>query len=339
MNSGEGSIRVAPIKLQERDAKENPRGLRYVAAFDGLRAMAVGSVLVSHMLANTPAGWISAIAKQGWYGVDVFFVLSGFLITSLLATELDRTQGINIPRFYVRRALRLQPAYFSAIILMVAGHWLTGGFVTAVNRLPYLLTYTFNIAVALGWVGAGGLMPAWTLCIEEQFYLIWPNVLLRLGPRNALRVAVGGAILVAIYRTVLYTHGASPARVYYSTDTRFDTLLVGCAAALLLRRGTFTRLLRWPHFPMTASLCCVLCLGVFLSSPFLTNTLGYTVMAISVALVIVAIYSCEDFVLTRILSTQWLVFVGRYLLRNLYLSNLDDLSRFEEPATSRQRDR
>ena len=155
MNSGEGSIRVAPIKLQERDAKENPRGLRYVAAFDGLRAMAVGSVLVSHMLANTPAGWISAIAKQGWYGVDVFFVLSGFLITSLLATELDRTQGINIPRFYVRRALRLQPAYFSAIILMVAGHWLTGGFVTAVNRLPYLLTYTFNIAVALGWVGAG----------------------------------------------------------------------------------------------------------------------------------------------------------------------------------------
>ncbi len=194
---------------------------------------------------------------------------------------------------------------------MLFGHWLTGGFATAVHRLPYLLTYTFNIAIALQWIGPGGLLPAWTLCIEEQFYLVWPNVLSRVGVRNALRIAICGTVLVALYRTLLYASGASWTRLYYSTDTRFDTLLVGCAAALLLRRGTFDRIIQARAFPLLATLSCAACLIICLSSRLLTATVGYTVMAVSVAMIIVAIYSRKEFLLTRVLSAKCLVFVGK----------------------------
>jgi len=299
-------------KSQGSSERKDLSALRYVPAFDGLRTIAVGAVLVYHTLSNSSVAWITYLAQRGWYGVDVFFVLSGFLITLLLTTELDQTRRIDIPRFYVRRALRLQPAYLSAISLMVAGHLLTGGFATALQRLPYLLTYTFNIAIALRWIPQfGGLLPAWTLCIEEQFYLVWPNVLARVKESSALKIAICGVFVVAIYRTLLYIHGASFVRIYHSTDTRFDTLLVGCSAALLLRRGVLDRIITWPWFPPLSCLLCAACLTVGLSSQAILNTFGYTVMAISVAFVIVAIYSRKEFLLTRMLSWPFLVSLGR----------------------------
>ncbi len=215
----------------------------YVPALDGLRALAVAAVLVFH------GGF--TWAPGGFLGVDVFFVLSGFLITGLLVGEYDRTGTLGLARFWARRARRLLPALL-AMLLLVAAYavWLApSGSLGQIRRDA--LSTLFYVAnwnqVSSGQSyfaalqGSSPLLHTWSLAIEEQFYLLWPLIVfavMRLGrSRSVLLVLSGaGAVASAVAMAVLYQNGLGVNRVYYGTDTRAQDLLIGAALAIALAR-------------------------------------------------------------------------------------------------------
>jgi peptidoglycan/LPS O-acetylase OafA/YrhL len=210
---------------------------------EGLRAVAIGAVLICHAGISFAAG--------GYVGVDVFFVISGFLITRLLLGELDRSQTISLPRFYARRIKRLLP--LSALLLAVVAALsfvifspVRAGEIS--NDIISCATYTANWHFAAQSVDyfAQGTEPSpvqhlWSLAIEEQFYLVWPTVLLavtwlwRRRGRSA-RPALGLAlvmILVGSFAFNLHYTAAQPAAAYFSTFGRAWELGLGAALAVL----------------------------------------------------------------------------------------------------------
>jgi peptidoglycan/LPS O-acetylase OafA/YrhL len=208
-----------------------------VDALDGLRTLAVALVLVYHVDADVMPG--------GAVAVDVFFTLSGFVITRLLLAEFARTDGIDLLGFYRRRWLRLVPALFvvcavSAVISLTTSLW---GFHRAWEAAGLSALFVLNI-VRAGDSGTysdltGSLAHTWSLGVEEQFYLIWPIVLLlllrRLRARAVLWCAAALCLLPTLWRWVLWSPDAAH-RIYNGSDTRADQLLVGALVAIVLAR-------------------------------------------------------------------------------------------------------
>jgi len=206
-----------------------------IPSLDGLRALAVLVVFVGH--GRTDQGqW------PGYAGVTVFFFLSGFLITTLLRKELEQTRSISLSRFYLRRAFRILPVTYLTIALslgLAAAGALSSG-ISAKAVLAEVLNYTNYYIVATDWQS---LPPQtsqmWSLAVEEQYYLIVPLALLLAYRWGARRTQVGWALvlialLVPVWRVFLGVNGADFDRLYFSTDTRIDSILWGAAFALLL---------------------------------------------------------------------------------------------------------
>jgi len=224
-----------------------------VAALDGLRALAVVAVLLYH------AG--VARVRGGFLGVDVFFVLSGYLITGLLAREYLSTGAVVLRRFYQRRARRLLPALFAlvagvCVLVIVRLPGEAAGFRDDASASLLYVTNWWFVAKGQSYFGGTGrpslLLHLWSLAVEEQFYLVWPAFLMvalgRLpGAAHAERVralwrAVGWATLLSAcsigLTVLLYSPWRDQSRVYYGTDTRAFELLIGVIAALVqLARG------------------------------------------------------------------------------------------------------
>jgi peptidoglycan/LPS O-acetylase OafA/YrhL len=206
-------------------------------ALDGVRGLAIILVMVEHTHLAPFHG--------GGLGVDLFFVLSGFLISGLLLAEFQRSGGLDIRRFYYRRALRLLPALLVLVAvttgLALAYHQSEVGRAT-LAMAPKTLFYVAN----LGRTDVGNpslLAHTWSLSIEEQFYLVWPLALLlllrsRLSPTALVGIALAFAGLTTVTRTVSYLTGPdTPEHFggwYFRTDTKVDALLLGCTMALLL---------------------------------------------------------------------------------------------------------
>jgi peptidoglycan/LPS O-acetylase OafA/YrhL len=215
--------------------------LAHRPALDGLRGAAVLSVLLYH----------TGVLRGGWIGVDTFFVLSGYLITSLLLTEHDRTGDIALRAFWGRRARRLLPALF----LLLAGIGLFAALVATAEARAVIrqdlwgaLTYSSNwLDIVRGsgywqtFTQPSPLAHVWSLAIEEQFYVVWPLVawwaLRRGGPRRLMTVAAAGGVVLAAWAIILAWSGASVDRVYLGTDTRAPALLLGATLGAL-RVGT-----------------------------------------------------------------------------------------------------
>ncbi len=221
------------------------RSGRYVPGLDGLRAIAVIGVLLYH--ANV--SWLPG----GFLGVDLFFVISGYLITTLLLAEYHATGRISFKEFYLRRARRLLPALLTMLAVLVV-------FMALFHRTA-LGQARGDVLAALGYVSnwwyvlhhrsyfvASGrqspLLHLWSLGIEEQFYLVWPPLLaLLIAFRRRLRVVIGvalaGAIASSVWMAVLAVRGNVPfdtdsSRLYFGTDTHASGLLIGAAAAALV---------------------------------------------------------------------------------------------------------
>jgi peptidoglycan/LPS O-acetylase OafA/YrhL len=219
-----------------------------IPALDGLRALAVAAVLLYH------AG-LSRV-RGGFIGVDVFFVLSGYLITGLLAREYLATGAVALRRFYHRRARRLLPALFvvlaavcAYVVLRLPGE--AAGFRGDATASLFYVTNWWFVAKGQSYFGGTGrpslVMHLWSLAVEEQFYVVWPAFLLvalgrspqseRAERIRALWRAVGWATLLAVcsvgLTVLLYSPWRDPSRVYYGTDTRAFELLIGVLAALL----------------------------------------------------------------------------------------------------------
>jgi peptidoglycan/LPS O-acetylase OafA/YrhL len=213
---------------------------------EGLRGLAAVLVVMSHCLG------IGGFTL----GVDLFFVLSGFLITRLLTDELGRTGRVSLRRFYVRRAFRLLPALVVFLVAVLVWGELRAGAAgvssiqgTALSSLLYVENWHI---VAVGKATAGLFVdpatPTWSLSIEEQFYLLWPILLVACwrwkGPRGALLVALVGVAVAMVERLSLGMGEGALIRQYFSTDMRADQLLAGCAVALLACMGRLPRISR-----------------------------------------------------------------------------------------------
>ncbi len=229
-----------PAKLRSAEG-DAARRMPYIRSLDGVRAISVVAVLLYH----AEPGWLTG----GFLGVEVFFVISGYLITALLLGEHHRSKRLDLKRFWVARARRLLPALY--LMLLVTATWwlvflsddigrLKGQFVAA-------LTYVSNwylIVQGVSYFERGArpspLIHLWSLAVEEQFYLVWPLVLLALlvvfrgRLRPVLYVVLAGVLASTVWMAWLY-EPTDPSRAYYGTDTRAAGLLLGAAVAIMWR--------------------------------------------------------------------------------------------------------
>jgi peptidoglycan/LPS O-acetylase OafA/YrhL len=221
-------------------AATGERALGHVPALDGVRGVAVLLVVGLHLgfLLRPSFG---GLFPGGFLGVDLFFVLSGFLITSLLVAERARTGRIDLPRFYLRRAYRLLPA----LVALLAAHALWSGYVdiplaTEVKAQLSVLLYASNFVQSAGFDMPRELVHTWTLSVEEQFYLVWPALILLLVSRIRSRQVIAGLIVAgivasALVRLWIWRYGSGYPAAYMRIDARADGLLVGALCAFAWR--------------------------------------------------------------------------------------------------------
>jgi len=226
----------------------------YRPALDGLRALAIAGVMAEHLhLTHVPAGGL---------GVDVFFVLSGYLITGLLVAERSKTGSLNLRAFYLRRVARLYPALLAVLViggvLVVADLGGSAGPVTrggliAGAYLTDLATYTHSTVWAIWGF-------TWSLAIEEHFYLIWPAIIFVVSRSGkSLRgVAIAcGIVALIIGEITAKSGGAGPAPAYFQPQTHAFGLLLGCALALTAVPSWTKRL----PLPALAGIVALMCFG------------------------------------------------------------------------------
>lgn len=313
----------------------------YVPALDGLRAFAVLAVFAFHLedlLTAIPS--VRWLALRGWYGVDVFFTLSGFLITWLMLRERAQRGHIAVGRFYARRVLRLWPAYLLVIFATTGVLWIAG---TAEVRgrgivaLPFLLTYTSNFAAA-----AGVIFPltlhSWSLAVEEQYYVVYPLLVRSLTTERLALVLAGLVVAIAATRAIGFfwwpfpwpAGGRLTTVVYYLTPLRIDSILVGGLAATTLQ---LPRVLTWLEVHLLAGwrswalwlLWVPLTAVVALKNDRWLYIAWLPVLYSLCALLLLATFLGEPAPIRRILEWRPLVWIGRisygiYLLHVIVIS-------------------
>ena len=281
--------------------------MKYEPALDGLRALAVTAVVVYHAAVQCMRG--------GWAGVDAFFVLSGFLITKILRAEMTGSGKLRVDRFYARRALRLVPAFSIVLIFAVATGPFRGADFTSVWQAALLAgTYMMNWNRAFAWGPQDILGHTWSLAMEEQFYLLWPVVLIALRGRKTLRWLILAVIVETVWRCVLVLSKANPERISNGFDTHGDTLLIGCILALVyLPPAIIGQLRRFWVLPIAGFILLLELAGYGTS---FANSLGPTVAALLTCWII--ILALTQGPIRRFLSLRPLVFTGR-ISYGLYL--------------------
>jgi len=302
--------------------------LGYRPWLDGLRAIAITTVVLFHV---DRAVGSSPIGGTGIAGVDVFFVLSGFLITTLLLEERQRNGSIALRAFYVRRVRRLMPALallaLGVGVLSLLGLPEVPARATLVNILV-VAGYGVNWVVAFSHHEFGVLDHTWSLSIEEQFYLVWPIALIGLVRWNVIgrrlfAVLVTGAAASMVWSAVLREGGeAQRAHAYVGTDARAYGLLLGCAAAVLLHYGLQPAAPWWPPVRAWLAACAAAFLAVFFLMPSLLPQLSNSlaIVALCTAILIVQLSSTTPGWAHKVLSTPPMVWTGR-LAYGIYLVN------------------
>jgi peptidoglycan/LPS O-acetylase OafA/YrhL len=304
----------------------------YIPAFDGLRGIAILPVILLHVgVLTLPNGSLLYQLSRGWYGVDLFFVLSGFLITWILISEVEATGTLDLGRFYRRRLLRLAPAYVSALMMALIGAAIFQR--SALSRvpevLPSLITYTYNYQIAFGGPHFDVLVVIWSLCVEEQFYLTWPWLLRWLGPQRGFWFCLAAIAVLSAYRSGLYAllnwghllhpSPASSVWIYFATDTRIGAIFMGCAAALSLRHRYTRRICEYLKEARLFSLAALVfvCATVAIvtggepsSGSVRSATLGYTLTAWATAIFITAVFLQPGSFVARALAWKPLVSLG-----------------------------
>ena len=303
----------------------------YYPSLDGLRTVAVGIVLAAH-------GGIPYF-RSGGVGVDIFFVLSGFLITTILVKERARTGTINFRNFYARRFLRLAPALFLTCAVTGLGMFVLEGRFPG-TEIAFALSYTANWALALYKFHLTWLNHCWSLSIEEQFYLLWPLVILGLdrcvtSSRTKMWMLIGGALLIAAYRASrvgVY----SDERINFGLDTRMDVLMTGAALAYLVQSlgatgvsDTISKGLGRFLAPLALSGIFAVIHIVTWYSPWM-GWIGYVLVAGAAVIVVADLVLGRHSLLARVLAIRPMIFVGKvsyglYLLHLPIYYMVDDL--------------
>lgn len=232
-----------PVQIKA-GAESAPSGTR-ILALDGIRGLAALLVLFHHafhipLVQGEMSGLtrlVSEITKGGWLGVDLFFVLSGFLITGILLDQ--RCEHHYFRNFYARRVLRIVPLYFLALLVLLIFYQHSGSFVLLGSLYLTNFAALFGVPMLFG--------PLWSLSVEEHFYLLWPGLVRWLNRRN-LWLIVSGIIVLSPLARLLSFEPATVMNIYFFSWFRFDGLAWGALLALLMRSDWFT----WPRIKRTA---------------------------------------------------------------------------------------
>lgn len=290
-----------------------------VPALDGLRGIAILLVLVVHTHVSPSSDWPSLLVyfaqSGGWMGVDLFFVLSGFLITGILVRS--RSTPGYFRNFYARRALRIWPLYYLTLVFafILAPH--IQGFVAVglPGNAPVWMLFLENVPIGLLNPPETAFDHLWSVAVEEQFYLVLPLLVVALSPRRlpwALAAAVG---LAVAFRVALYVAGSAPFASYMLMPTRMDGFAIGGLLALGLASPMWRGRLAGAAIPV-ASLAGILLLAIGVTRYSFGNsdpgvwTWGYTVVAAFFgSLLVLAVTSPR---VGRALSARWLRLFGKY---------------------------
>jgi peptidoglycan/LPS O-acetylase OafA/YrhL len=303
-----------------------------IPSLDGWRAISITLVLVGHLLGTRgflPVSKLPWLGDLGHLGVTIFFVISGFLITSLLIAERERTGRVSLKAFYLRRVIRIFPAFYAFVALICVADALGWLRITG-SDIAAAVTYTVNYYSGRSWP-IGHL---WSLSIEEQFYLLWPFVFVRLREKHALAVALAAWLAAPVVRAAMHVaFGAgSPYRDLEIFPAAADAIAIGCAMALLrpwlLAQGWYLRL------TSSSAFFPVLVIGILMLEYLgrgytLADLLGTPPMLIALAIGIEATTRHADSLVGRMLNLRPLVFLG-VLSYSLYL--------WQQPFLNRQSD-
>ena len=322
-------------------AEANPYS-RHIPALDGLRGIAFCGVAGSHLFPGTPrseaAKLIAAVLSFGSTGVDLFFVLSGFLITGILYDT--RTDPDFFKKFYARRVLRIFPLYYGVLAFFLL---LTLFFETHYNgELLSLALYLQNTSLIARPIYAyiGPPLPLahfWSLAVEEQFYLLWHMLVFGLYRRKRILIwCVASLVLCPLLRFGLALHDVAYFAIHTNTLCRADSLLAGALVALLLRGPQHDATLRWGAAVFLGGLllACLLRSGVFTrttGSSLYAVSVGWSYTALAAASVGLLVMALQRSVLQEFLSTALLRWLGRYSY-GVYVFHLIVFTFLQKPA-------
>ncbi len=291
----------------------------YLPVLDGIRAVSIILVLISHStISRSKLSVLYLFAERcGQTGVSVFFVISGYLITMLLLREESQIGRIDLKKFYIRRALRLFPAcyvYLAVVALLSAGGWVTGNpprsFIAAILYIRNLVGQGYETT------------HLWSLSLEEQFYFLWPTLLVLIPARSRLKATVGMIVAICLWRSyVTFTTTKDLLTLVFRSDMRMDTILVGCAWALSRARSLDRPVLpRWrDHAAFPVAVIAMLVGWMALSRWYAVwFAPGPTVAALLIGLVVVWLLDHPDSLAGRLLSSAPAIMIGR-LSYSLYL--------------------
>lgn len=304
--------------MEKKMEKKIQKKRKYIKEIDGLRALAVIMVLAYHL--KMP------FAKSGLLGVTVFFVISGYLITGILINEIEESGGVDLKNFWLRRIRRLLPAVLSMAVVMI--------FVSAVvNRVVFTKGCNDLLSAVFGYnnwwqifrkvsyfENAGAPSPfthCWSLAIETQFYLIYPILLILLSKaRNRGKVfATVTAVLAMIsvvLMGVLYSPDGDPSRVYYGTDTRAFSLLIGALAAIQKEYHIIKVKLRGKLWAVIGSISVLILIGMMMLISSYSSFLyygGQAIVSVLAAFVVYAVTVSRS-LLNIILDSSILKWIG-----------------------------
>lgn len=277
--------------------------MRYEPAYDGMRAFAITSVVIYHVSRDYLPG--------GWAGVDVFFVLSGYLITKILTDELFNTGHVNIKAFYMRRVYRLVPAllFLYAFILLTT-------FIFPQELYNNLVSMIISILYLMNWNRAFDLFPqgvlghTWSLSIEGQFYMLWPFLLIyftSISRRLRYSIIIFILSLIIVWRFYLSNQGVDDERIYNGFDTHSDGLLLGCFVALINKSPRIIELASSTIIIPLTGLAYILIRVPHHSS--LSINIGFALVSFFAAWIIIALE--KDNFVRKVLSIKSLVYTGK----------------------------
>jgi peptidoglycan/LPS O-acetylase OafA/YrhL len=291
-----------------------------IPTLDGWRAMAITAVVIHHLgrgLYVQEAAYDFDITRYGAFGVDIFFGLSGMLITKLLLEEWRQHDSFDLPGFYVRRAFRILPAYLTFLLACTAARlWRTPWEVA--GCLLFFRNYVPDQLVGVS------TQHLWSLAVEEHFYLLWPGLLFLLKPHRARIAAPAAACAVAVWRMIESQLASPTLRLipnHFRTDLRLDALLWGCVFAFLLDDATQREKLA-KQLPLPAWLTIA---GIWILSVKFYSPLSSVWVACGVPILLIGTVTHPEWRLSRALEWTPVAWLGRisyslYLWQQLFLT-------------------
>lgn len=295
---------VPAVAAKESGRQEKPR--RFYPQLDGLRGVAVVWVMLYHTTALSLPESVRRVCALGWMGVDVFFVLSGFLISSILLETRPGARGLGL--FIARRTLRTWPLYFLLLggVFVTLGHAAAGGSVHWWRYLVFLQNYQASF-----WPQSLG--PTWSLCVEEHFYLLWPLVIFLVPRRRLLWVTATIFCSLPVWRGLALWCGVSGISIYTETQFHLDGLVAGTLVALWLGRGE-ARPRHWMAGVCVATGAAASVMGFWRGTSVIeghNSVMGFTFLAVGFAGLLLFLLQQQESWCARLLRLRPVAYVGR----------------------------